>query len=135
MNLKLQIKNYRCFSDENPARFELRKGIHAFVGPNNSGKSSLLKLFYDFRDLFRQLRDMNQIVRAIENADISFNYPRPNTDPNELFFDGNTRDIEISIDIAYSRHEESDLSPGPTRVAIRIPRGRNSSFIHIESAT
>ncbi len=44
MDLEITIKNYRCFSDEKPARLVLRKGFPAFVGVNNSGKSSLLKL-------------------------------------------------------------------------------------------
>ena len=48
MDAELTLKNYRCFSDESPARFSLRRGFTAFVGVNNSGKSSLLRFFYEF---------------------------------------------------------------------------------------
>src|SRR5256885_1292987 len=55
MNIELTIKNYRCFSDEKPARISIRPGFTAFLGINNSGKSSLLRFFYEFRDLFSKL--------------------------------------------------------------------------------
>lgn len=41
----LVLKNYRCFPSSCPARFSVRSGFTAFVGVNNSGKSSLLKFF------------------------------------------------------------------------------------------
>jgi predicted ATPase len=124
MNLRFQVKNYRCFSDEYPARFELRKGIHAFVGPNNSGKSSILKLFYDFRNLFRGLQDIStQFYPLTSNNPSGLQYPESVGDVNELFFDGNSRDIEIVIDIDYSEEERSQFSPLPNRVIYTIPRG------------
>ena len=55
MQIELAIRNYRCFPDSRPARIAFRKGFTAFVGVNNSGKSSLLKFFYEFRSLFSLL--------------------------------------------------------------------------------
>ncbi len=52
MQVDLVIKNYRCFPDYHPARISIRTGYTAFVGVNNSGKSSLLKFLYEFRPLF-----------------------------------------------------------------------------------
>src|SRR6266849_3839293 len=57
MDIELTIKNYRCFSDEKPARILIKPGFTAFLGINNSGKSSLLKFFYEFRNLFQLLSD------------------------------------------------------------------------------
>ncbi len=132
MNLKLQIKNYRCFSDERPARFELRRGVHALVGPNNSGKSSLLKLFYDFRDLFRVLREPHQVAASFADRAVSFQYPATIADPNELFFDGNTRDLEIAIDIEYAEGEQADSSRAPSRIVLVVPRASNQCKIHLD---
>ncbi len=39
--------NYRCFSIDNPLIIKLSQGYIAFVEPNNSGKSAILKCFYD----------------------------------------------------------------------------------------
>src|SRR6266702_3463896 len=64
MEIELTIKNYRCFSDEKPARILIKPGFTAFLGINNSGKSSLLKFFYEFRNLFQQLSETGIITFA-----------------------------------------------------------------------
>lgn len=126
MKLKFQIKNYRCFSDERPARFELRKGIQALVGPNNSGKSSLLKILYDFRLLFQQLQQPGAVWSALRSqTSLNFNYPETVGDRNELFFDGNARDMEILIDVEYSTEERAEFCRPPDRLKLMVPRGQN----------
>ena len=56
MQIELTLRNYRCFPDTRPMRISLGGGLTAFfIGVNNSGKSSLLKFFYEFRDLFNLL--------------------------------------------------------------------------------
>jgi AAA15 family ATPase/GTPase len=45
MDIEITLKNYRCFSEANPARFRLRDGFTAFIGLNNAGKSTVLKFF------------------------------------------------------------------------------------------
>jgi predicted ATP-dependent endonuclease of OLD family len=43
--IRLTIKNYRCFEDSHPLVIEFASDFTAFIGPNNSGKSSCLKFF------------------------------------------------------------------------------------------
>jgi predicted ATP-dependent endonuclease of OLD family len=125
MNLSIQVKNYRCFSDEHPARFELRKGMHAFIGTNNSGKSSLLKLFYDFRDLFRTLRDVNRVVSTIRSkSTVDFQYPDGIGDLAGLFFDRNTRDLELRINVELTA--EDGFSASPYTIVLTVPRATNT---------
>ena len=77
----ITIKNYRCFSDSRPARFTLKNGLTSFIGVNNVGKSSLLKFFYEFRDLFRIGFTNNTITTAGQ----TFLVPSEVKDPQEIF--------------------------------------------------
>jgi len=62
MDAELTIKNYRCFPDSRHARIVVRDVFTAILGVNNSGKSSLLKFFYEFRYLFGRLTDPSQYL-------------------------------------------------------------------------
>jgi predicted ATPase len=53
----IAITNYRCFSTEETARLQMRRGLTSLVGPNNAGKSALLRLFFELREVFRLLQD------------------------------------------------------------------------------
>src|SRR6266566_645883 len=67
MQIDVTLKNYRCFSDERPARFAIRKGFTAFVGANNSGKSTLVRFLYEFRNLFTNL--IGQLPNLLSRQD------------------------------------------------------------------
>jgi predicted ATPase len=56
----LTLKNYRCFADEAPLRIEVRRGFTALVGANNSGKSSLLRFFFELRQLFQWFSELGR---------------------------------------------------------------------------
>ncbi len=60
MEIDLTIKNYRCFVPDVTLR--LRPGFTAFVGVNNSGKSAILRLLYEFRPLLQQLTDGDKLA-------------------------------------------------------------------------
>lgn len=55
MNIDLEIKNYRCFGVSDPVRLSIHNNFIALIGLNNSGKSTLLKFFYEFRPLLSLL--------------------------------------------------------------------------------
>ncbi|MBN1313535.1 MAG: AAA family ATPase [Anaerolineae bacterium] len=122
MDANITIKNYRCFADEHPARIALRKGFTALVGPNNSGKSSLLRFFYEFRLLFQELSEPGDgFVKAMRNGLSPL--PRTARDQSELFHNLNDRPLTFTIDFpdaAASKGDDDD--PVPSRVAITVPR-------------
>lgn len=62
--MNLTIRNYRCFPESDPARIAVEPGFTALPGPNNSGKSALLRFFYKFRELFRWLSMDNALWSA-----------------------------------------------------------------------
>ena len=66
-NFHLTVKNYRCFPDNKPVHISMRNGFTAFVGVNNSGKSSLLKMFYELRNLFALLSNPGNFLNALRD--------------------------------------------------------------------
>ncbi len=100
MKIDLVIKNYRCFSETNPLKITLETGFTAFVGPNNAGKSTILKFLYEFREIFRILstaspRKLRAYLTGTSN--IEYNSPAGVTDLEALFFNRNQSDISIKI--------------------------------------
>lgn len=122
MHIEITLKNYRCFPDSNPACFSIRKGITGFIGVNNSGKSSLLKFFHEFRSLFDLLSSpsRNLIDASIGNSQ-GFNYSSSITDHEEVFCNTNDRDLEIQIRFIDMNHDILI----PERFDITISRSTN----------
>src|SRR6266705_3554839 len=87
---KITLKNYRCFEDTKPLSLELGPGFTALVGPNNSGKSSFLKFFYEARQLFGTLTDLNAMRNAVHASRSSVSFQALD-DQVEIFYNRNTR--------------------------------------------
>lgn len=94
---RLTIKNFRCFSDENPVVMEIAPGYTAFIGPNNSGKSSILRLFFELRYLWGHLID-SALHNIIMNPIIGLGTGTIQ-DPDEVFTNLNRRDIELKFEL------------------------------------
>ena len=58
----IEIKNYRSFSISNPIKLNIDEGITFILGPNNIGKSNLLRMFYELRAIVN--RDNIETERA-----------------------------------------------------------------------
>ena len=95
----ITLKNYRCFADSEPLRVEIGDGFTALVGPNNSGKTSLLRLFYELKFVLATATDVGQL-RALatpENEAGVSNYQGVD-DPLSIFHAANTRPLSIQLD-------------------------------------
>lgn len=95
-NVRLTIKNYRCFDDSNPLIIDLGPNFTALVGPNNSGKSSFLKFFFEFRHLWSLLYGSLPGLLQGSRVDLNLNAI---PDPEEIFSNTNQRDLSIEIEI------------------------------------
>lgn len=104
MLCRITIKNYRCFTDQTPAVFELDECFTAIVGPNNSGKSSLLRMFYEFRHLWTVLSSVSLLVSSwsTDNQIVMVHGPNPQNqgidDPHEVFSDSNKRPLSLRFE-------------------------------------
>lgn len=96
MELQIRVKNYRGFEDSTPLLITIGKGFTVLVGPNNAGKSSLLKMFYELRGLWSQLSNKDDF-RELFRGNIRGLSPQGVNDQREIFCDSNTRDMEIDF--------------------------------------
>src|SRR5262249_21342222 len=94
--INLTIKNYRCF--ESPVHFSLRRGFTGLLGVNNSGKSSLLRSFFELRSIFQMLGSGSSDAQALfSGMKMAFQLPEHIMDYEELFCDKNKRDLELLV--------------------------------------
>lgn len=94
----LTIKNYRCFPDEEPLRLRLSRGFTSFIGPNNSGKSALLRLFYDLRRFFGVLgRPQSRDLGTAFQADTYMDELVTALPGERVFSNLNQRDLQVEF--------------------------------------
>ncbi|MCW5800441.1 MAG: AAA family ATPase [Nitrospira sp.] len=117
MQIALTINNYRCFHAANPARIIIKPGFTALVGVNNSGKSSLLKFFYEFRRLFSLMGNpTGNFLNAVGGYSETLVFNESVTDPDEVFCNLNELDLRITIEV----EDEGPLSYSPVPYAKRL---------------
>jgi ABC-type cobalamin/Fe3+-siderophores transport system ATPase subunit len=93
MDFDFEVKSYRCFSRANPLRFRLTDGFTAFLGPNNAGKSSALRMFFELGNVWNVCRSLDeQIVRTGHGI-----HSKATGEDSELFHHGDQVPIEIKI--------------------------------------
>lgn len=96
---KLIIKNYRCFEDENPLQIEIGPGLTALVGPNNSGKSSLLKFFYELKPLWNDLCNTANLHILVLGREHGVEI-KGIEDPDEIMSNSNTRPLMLQLEFS-----------------------------------
>lgn len=97
MDIQLEIKNYRCFPDERPAKIRVRNGVTGFVGINNAGKSTALRLLYELRPLWEQLRlrqNLQARLNGVQDGSTHTNFSGI-ADPAEIFSNRNDRPLTV----------------------------------------
>lgn len=107
-DFRLTLRNYRCFRDDAPVMIELRKGFTALVGPNNSGKSTILKFIHELKSLWAKfVPESGDIATALRGDNIGVDY-RDIGDSEELFCNANRRGLSFRIELLELESE----SPG-----------------------
>lgn len=98
--MEIELKNYRAFSDKAPARWTLDDGFTAFVGVNNSGKSSLLRFFHEIRPSLERVNaePWDLLVKGA-TPQVGF---QSVADNREVFHNGNERPMSATFSLSLS---------------------------------
>jgi hypothetical protein len=128
MKVKLTVQNYRCFSEASPASFEVRDNFTAFVGPNNAGKSTLLRMFYELRALFVSLGNPAQFRDSVKGASQSFGIPT--TPQTSVFPRDNKNPLELKFEYE-AAHYAIPPERAPRAVVVRVQHGQNTPSVEI----
>lgn len=118
------LGNYRCFPHDSPANFTIGDGITAFVGSNNSGKTALLRFFYDFREAFERL------VARPQPASNRGDLPVAETvrDREELLHNRNSFDMSISVE--FPPNHSVEVKRATQLVEATVHRPGTSMVVH-----
>jgi len=95
---RLTAKNFRCFPDERPLVLDIDRGFTAFIGPNNAGKSSALRLFYELRHVWAHLADDGSLANVLGAGLHGFGSGNLQ-DQEEVFTNWNDRDLDLSLEV------------------------------------
>lgn len=119
--IKITLRNYRAFDDSHPVEWELNDDFRAFVGVNNSGKSSLLRFFHEARPALKVLlapsNGTNQAAIQGQPQALGF---QSVADQQEVLCNRNTRDM--TAEFALSTGTEPRSAAEPSRVVFRWRR-------------
>jgi AAA ATPase domain len=130
----IRLKNYRCFADTNPTELEIGPGMTALVGPNNSGKSSFIRMFYELRNVLATLQPSALANYTTSGMRVSLNYNGVE-DPAELLNFQTARQLLIEIRLpgagptsSCSTPKAVDTLPVISSRSARAPRQRGRSW-------
>lgn len=103
MQAKLTLRNYRCFSNEQPAVFEIGPGFTSFIGPNNAGKSTILKFFYEIRHALNYVQGLRSgtFLGGTFSTGVAGmgGLPQPITDQSEIVNESARTPLQFEIQI------------------------------------
>lgn len=72
MRFKFRISNYRNSTFNNPIELEIKEGITFILGPNNIGKSNLIKFLHDIRPVMLETHERINDVTYESNLPLPF---------------------------------------------------------------
>lgn len=127
MKCTIEIKGYRCFSPSSPLRLTLDDGILSFVGPNNSGKSTALRFFYEFRGLLHNVTKTDWWQKTLQGSRVAAGTSDAVRDKTSLFTHGYSGPITVTISLdcpAYTRSKKATVS----RVRLEYNRNEGTSM-------
>ena len=107
--IRLILRDYRCFRREQPAVIDIVDGFTAYVGPNNAGKSSILKALYEHRPLFSMAANLSDSWGSQMESRSGPAMLAPLTDPDEIICNSRN-DPQLSVELSLPNPEVDEQS-------------------------
>lgn len=93
----IRLHDYRCFRRETPATLELTTGFTGFLGPNNAGKSALIRCAYELRNTFTHVLALLDGASGVNQELHSFTFLPPMHDHAEIVAERDDPKCEVEI--------------------------------------
>lgn len=120
---KIRLHDYRCFRREAPATLELHTGFTSFVGPNNAGKSTLLRSLHELRPVFETMTSVPGNPAAFLQGAVAWNPLPPMLEHQDIVCERDDPRCSIELEPVV---EEADLSNAVVRASVSAVVGSNS---------
>ena len=106
---KVRLYDYRCFLRDSPAELEIHEGFTSFVGPNNAGKSALIRFPYEMRSVLTQLTNaLSQQYWQGLLGEMSWNVAAGLYERAEIVSERNDPQCKIEIEPAFQTPMNGD---------------------------
>jgi len=116
-SIHVSAKNYRCFTHEKPLKLTLSNGISAYVGQNNTGKSTILKFLWEIRPIFQAFLHSSNFQRLIRENDnkLEVTWPDTNRPPEGMFNDNDPHNLPVEIEVLVNSEGQFDDLDGEVK--------------------
>jgi len=133
LSVTFTLKNYRCFVDAQPAKFTLQDDFTAFVGPNNVGKSTLLRFFYEMRSFWYLMDGLDVWMGAVAQEQTGMQLGTgflDVPDAKAVFARNNDRSLVLAIEV---RTEPTRGAPVLDQLSFEVRRD-GQTFLALRDA-
>lgn len=117
----VEVKNYRCFPRQSPLRFAVAPGFTSFVGANNAGKSSILKLFWELGPILGSFTQQSQGYSSLFIGGHAQASPRV-AEGEQAFSKLNNDDLQIDIAWDALEPDAPTIELTSHKVSLRVGR-------------
>jgi predicted ATPase len=128
MRIELILKNYRCFPDSSPAHIIIEDNWTAFVGVNNAGKSTLLRFFYEFRQLFKDLSNVGVWQDMARGGKRGMSFGNNVRDVTEVYHNQSQRPLSVEFRVSPTTSYPYNGAPRATSVTFEYRQDEPSIY-------
>jgi predicted ATPase len=134
-HVDIELKNYRCFPRERPARFTIGRQFTGFVGINNAASRPCCASSTNFGTFAWLNSPGHDFMNLLRGATQTVNFPGV-ADPAEVLSNQNDGRLEARFEIFFGEPEGVSLGeeqlPVPSSLTVMIERATNSMTLEAE---